>query len=104
MKIAFALLGMLIVCFIMVVILVLLWVAVKIRYNLYDDDDTQEDDMIRGDVCCDNRFEVISKAKEDLLNSTNIHTSEEEMKALDSFLFRCWQMGWLTKYDEGGEL
>ena len=27
---------------------------------------------------------------------TNIESSEEEMKVLDSFLQRCWQMGWLT--------
>lgn len=29
----------------------------------------------------------------------NIESSPEEMKVLDSFLFRCWQMGWLSKYD-----
>lgn len=50
-------------------------------------------------VCGDNRFEVIEKAKEHLLNATNIESSEEEMKVLDSFLFRCWQMGWLKKYE-----
>ena len=48
----------------------------------------------------DNRFEIIAKAKEDLIRSTNIETSEDEMKVLDSFLFRCWQMGWLDRYDE----
>lgn len=53
-----------------------------------------------GDICGDNRFEVIAKAKQHLLDSTNIHTSEDEMKALDSFLFRCWQMGWLKRYDD----
>lgn len=104
MKIAFALLGMLIVCIIMVVLLLLLWVGIKMRYNITWNSDDISDDQPCGEVCCDNRFEVIAKAKEDLLNSTNIHTSEEEMKALDSFLFRCWQMGWLTKYDEGCEL
>ena len=53
-----------------------------------------------GDICGDNRFEIISKAKEDILNSTNISSSEDEMKALDNFLFRCWQMGWLDRYNE----
>lgn len=56
--------------------------------------------MCAGEVCGDNRFEVIAKAKQHLLDSTNIHTSEDEMKALDSFLFRCWQMGWLKQYDD----
>lgn len=48
----------------------------------------------------DGRFEIITKAKEDLIRSTNIETSEDEMKVLDSFLFRCWQMGWLDRYEE----
>lgn len=56
-----------------------------------------------GDICGDNRFEIIEKAKKNLLESTNIHTSEDEMKALDSFLFRCWQMGWLERYDKPRE-
>lgn len=47
----------------------------------------------------DGRFEIIAKAKEDLIRSTNIETSEDEMKVLDSFLFRCWQMGWLNGYE-----
>lgn len=53
-----------------------------------------------SDICGDNRFEIISKAKEDILNSTNISSSEDEMKVLDNFLFRCWQMGWLDRYNE----
>lgn len=52
-----------------------------------------------SDKCGDNRFEIIEKAKQDLLESTNISSSEDEIKVLDSFLFRCWQMGWLNKYD-----
>ncbi len=52
------------------------------------------------EMCGDNRFEVIERAKEHLLDATNIETSEEEMAVLDNFLFRCWQMGWLDKYDE----
>lgn len=50
----------------------------------------------------DERFEIIAKAKEDLIRSTNIETSEDEMKVLDSFLFRCWQMGWLNGYETTG--
>lgn len=52
-------------------------------------------------IAGDGRFEIISKAKEDLIRSTNIETSEDEMKVLDNILFRCWQMGWLKKYDTG---
>ena len=52
------------------------------------------------EVCGDNRFEIIEKAKMDLLESTNINTDKEEMKVLDNFLFRCWQMGWLKKYEK----
>lgn len=53
-----------------------------------------------NEVCGDNRFEIIEKAKKDLLELTNINTDENEMKVLDNFLFRCWQMGWLDKYDK----
>lgn len=48
----------------------------------------------------DNRFEIIARAKQALLDSTNIDTSPDEMACLDSFLFRCWQMGWLDKYEK----
>lgn len=51
-----------------------------------------------GKVCEDNRFEIIQRAKDDLINSTNIETSLKEMEVLDNFLFRCWQMGWLKQY------
>ena len=51
------------------------------------------------DNCGDNRFEIIGKAKKDLLKSTNIDGSKDEMKVLDNFLFRCWQMGWLNQYN-----
>ena len=50
--------------------------------------------------CVDNRFDVIDRAKQDLLKSTNIDTSPREMEVLDNFLFRCWQMGWLKQYEE----
>ena len=52
-----------------------------------------------SDICGDNRFEIIAEAKSDLLEATNIKDSPEEMAVLDSFLFRCWQMGWLRKYE-----
>lgn len=53
-----------------------------------------------NEVCVDDRFEIIEKAKQHLLDATNIETSQDEMKVIDSFLFRCWQMGWLDKYKE----
>ena len=52
-----------------------------------------------GEICTDGRFEIIEKAKQDLIEGTNIETSPDEMKVLDTFLFRCWQMGWLKEYD-----
>ena len=51
------------------------------------------------DICGDNRFEIIERAKKHLLDATNIDTSADEMKVLDDFLYRCWQMGWLDRYD-----
>ena len=51
------------------------------------------------DICGDNRFEIIDRAKEALIESTNIETSPKEMEVLDDFLFRCWQMGWIEKYE-----
>lgn len=52
-----------------------------------------------GDVCGDNRFEVIAEAKKDLLESTNIEMVPDEMAVIDNILFRCWQMGWLRQYE-----
>lgn len=52
-----------------------------------------------GEQCGDNRFEVIAKAKEHLLKSTNIKSNLSEMNVLDNILFRCWQMGWLKQYE-----
>lgn len=48
-----------------------------------------------SDLCTDNRFELIEKYKQKLIESTNIKTSQKEMMVLDDILFRCWQMGWL---------
>ena len=47
----------------------------------------------------DNRLEIIQRAKEDLIKSTNIETAKDEMAVLDNILFRAWQMGWLDKYE-----
>lgn len=51
-------------------------------------------------ICGDNRFEIIEKAKQAILEETNIKDNKAQMAELDSFLFRCWQMGWLKKYEE----
>jgi len=56
-----------------------------------------------NEACGDNRFEIIEKAKNHILRSTNIDTSKEEMAVLDNFLFRCWQMGWLERYNDQPE-
>ena len=51
--------------------------------------------MCEDCMCGDNRFELINKYKEKLINATNIKDSPEEMKVLDDILFRLWQMRWL---------
>lgn len=53
-----------------------------------------------NDKCVDNRFEIIKRAKEDILSNTNIESSLDEMQVIDNFLFRCWQMGWLERYND----
>lgn len=50
-----------------------------------------------GEICTDNRFEVIAEAKKRLVEATNIETSAEEMAVIDNILFRFWQMKWLEK-------
>ena len=55
--------------------------------------------MTYNEVCGDNRFELIEKYKNKLLDGTNIDTSPDEMAIVDSILFRFWQMGWLDKLD-----
>mgnify|MGYP007104113302 CR=1 FL=1 len=54
--------------------------------------------------CDDCMFEVIEKAKDELVSSTNIEDSPDEMAVIDTFLFRCWQMGWLDAKDKVREL
>lgn len=67
-------------------------ISIEIKQN--------KEDMKEKEQCGDNRFEVIEKAKKHLLSYTNIESSKEEMKVLDNFLIRCWQMGWLDKYND----
>ena len=45
------------------------------------------------DTCGDDRFELIAKAKQKLLDATNIDSRQDEIAVLDNILFRCWQMG-----------
>ena len=52
-----------------------------------------------NESCNDNRFEIIEKAKKYILEVTNIDTSPDEMKVLDNFLYRCWQLGWLKNFE-----
>lgn len=52
------------------------------------------------DTCGDNRFELIEKYKQKLIESTNIEDSKEEMAVIDDILFRFWQMGWLDNIEE----
>ena len=53
-----------------------------------------------SDMCGDNRFALIEKYKQELIDGTNIEDSPEEIAVIDSVLFRFWQMGWLKKIDE----
>ena len=52
-----------------------------------------------ADVCGDNRFELIKKYRNKLIEATNIEDSPEEMKVLNDILFRFWQMDWLDKLE-----
>lgn len=63
----------------------------------------RKEERVMGIICGDNRFEIIARAKEHLLDATNIETDEAEMAVLDNILFRCWQMGWLDRYDRKTE-
>lgn len=51
------------------------------------------------EMCGDNRFELIKKYKERLIEKTNIETDKAEMNVIDSILFRFWQMGWLDRLE-----
>ena len=45
-----------------------------------------------NEVCSDNRFELIEKYKNKLIEATNIEDDADDMKAIDSILFRFLQM------------
>lgn len=53
-----------------------------------------------NETCTDNRFEVIEKYKQKLIEATNIGQSPKEMEVIDNILFRFWQMGWLERKEE----
>lgn len=55
-----------------------------------------------GEVCTDGRFELIEKYKNQLFEGTNIEECKQDMKAIDSILFRFWQMGWLDILEKRG--
>lgn len=55
------------------------------------------------DLCDDNRFELIKKYKEKLIEATNIEDSPEEMEVIDTIFFRLWQTGWLDKLEKEQE-
>lgn len=72
-----------------------------VRFDIVEIEIKQnKENMKEKGQCCDNRFEIIAKAKEALLKETNIARDEQEMAVIDNILFRCWQMGWLDKYDD----
>ena len=52
------------------------------------------------DMCNDNRFELVAKYKAELMKSTNIEMSADEMAVLDNTLFRMWQIGWLDRLEQ----
>lgn len=54
-----------------------------------------------GDICTDNRFEIIAAYKKKLIEGTNIESSPDEMAVIDNILFRFWQMGWLPSIPHG---
>ena len=55
-----------------------------------------KENMEEKKQCGDNRFRTIARAKEHLFQATNIAENKKELEMLDSFLLRCWQMGWLN--------
>lgn len=52
-----------------------------------------------ADLCTDNRFELIAKYKQKLIEATNIEDRKCEMDILEDVLFRMWQMGWLDRLE-----
>ena len=52
-----------------------------------------------GEVCGDNRFEIIENAKKYIIENTNIESSSKEMEVLDNILFRLLQLRLLEKFN-----
>lgn len=48
-------------------------------------------------ICGDNRFEIIAKVKEHLIEATNIEMCPEELAHVDSILFRLWQLDYFNQ-------
>ena len=55
-----------------------------------------------GQMCGDNRFELIDKIKEDIIRATNI--TKEETELLGNILVRLWQRHWLIDSNKIEEL
>lgn len=70
-------------------------IAIEIKQN--------KEDMEEKKQCGDTRFRIIARAKEHLFQATNIAEDKKELEVLDSFLLRCWQMGWLKQYEDAEE-
>lgn len=51
--------------------------------------------MTESEANNDNRFALVEKYKQKLIEATNIETNKDEMAVIDNILFRLWQMGWL---------
>lgn len=56
--------------------------------------------MKMSEICTDDRFELIQKYKEKLIQGTNIETAKDEVNVIDNILFRFWQMGWLESLEK----
>ena len=59
-----------------------------------------KEDMGKKKQSSDIKFRTIARAKEHLFQATNIAENKKELEVLDSFLLRCWQMGWLKQYED----
>ena len=70
-------------------------ISIEIKQN--------KEDMEEKKQCGDTRFRIIARAKEHLFQATNIAEDKKELEVLDSFLLRCWQMGWLKQYEDAEE-
>lgn len=55
-----------------------------------------------GEICTDNRFEIIEKVKVDLLTNNTI--SQDELEVLDGILFSLWQRGYFRLNEQNEQL